>query len=86
VIDFKGTGTINGVSGNPFPKTDVKFVARAIDNSEGGAGKDQLYLWVQDAATDATLLLISTDPTHPANIAPKTITTGNLQIHQTSCD
>jgi hypothetical protein len=84
VIDFIGTGYIEGISGNPFPKTPVNFVARAIDNADGGAGKDQLYLKVTDAANNV-LLLLSSDRTHPDNVAPETITTGNLQIHQSSC-
>jgi hypothetical protein len=87
IIDFEGTGILEGVSGNTMPVTPVSFIARAIDNAEGGGGKDQLYLNVYDPATGpgTSLLLISTDPSHPATVAPKTITTGNLQIHTTSC-
>jgi hypothetical protein len=81
IIDFMGTGILEGVSGNAMPKTPVSFIARAIDTSEPGGGKDQLYLNVFDAT--GTRLLISMDPTHPANVAPKPITTGNLQIHTT---
>jgi hypothetical protein len=86
IIDFVGTGTIQGISGNPAPKIPVSFTARAIDNSESGGGKDQLYLNVVDITTGHTVLLISTDASHPTNTAPKTITTGNLQIHQTGCN
>lgn len=84
VIDFIGTGIIEGIEDNPVPKTPVTFTARAIDNAESGGSKDQLYLNVIDSNNNIRLL-ISADPNHPANIAPKTITTGNLQIHQTSC-
>jgi hypothetical protein len=86
VIDFVGTGIIGGISGNPTLKTAVTFTARAIDNAEGGGGKDQLYLNVVDPATGNTVLLISSNPKDPDAIAPKTISTGNLQIHQSSCD
>jgi hypothetical protein len=80
IIDFAGTGTIKGVSGNPKGLTAVTFVARAIDNGEPGHGKDQLYLQVVDSASGQTLLQIGSDPDHPATIA-----TGNLQIHTSSC-
>ena len=44
VIDFSGTGTITGIAGNPLATIPVTFVGRAIDNHDGGAGSDQIYL------------------------------------------
>jgi len=84
IIDFMGTGIIEGVSGNPTAVTPVSFIARAIDASEPGSGKDALYLNVMDGS-GTTVLLLSTD-TDPAVVAPVEISTGNLQIHTTSCD
>jgi hypothetical protein len=86
IIDFQGTGIITGVGGNTTPKTPVCFVGRAIDNSEPGAGKDQLYLRVYDCNTGAILMLISTDQANPLDVAPVSISTGNLQIHTSSCN
>jgi len=85
IIDFKGTGTISGVGGNPQPTIPVCFVAEAQDHGEPGAGKDSLYLHVYDCTSGATLLLISTDPSSPTTVAPVDISTGNLQIHTSSC-
>ena len=84
IIDFMGTGTLTGVDGNPMPETAVSFIARAIDASEPGAGKDALYLNVFGNSPSTSLMLISTD-SNPETVAPVTITTGNLQIHTTSC-
>ena len=56
----------------------VSVVGRAIDNHDGGAGADQLFLTVTDGVN--TLLQVGTSAANPA-----TISTGNLQIHQSSC-
>jgi hypothetical protein len=80
VIDFHGFGTIVGVAGNPLGSTPVSFVGHAVDNQDGGAGADQLYLTVQDASNN-TLLQIGNSAADPA-----TISTGNLQIHTTGCN
>ncbi len=85
IIDFQGTGTIVGVDGDSTPLTPVCFIARAIDNGEPGHGKDQLYLNVVDCSSGASLLLISSAPGNPADVAPVDISTGNLQIHTTGC-
>ncbi len=85
IIDFVGTGTIVGVEGNTAAKQAVCFTGQAIDNADGGSGKDQLYLRVYDCNTGATLMLISADNANPLDVAPATISTGNLQIHQSSC-
>lgn len=85
IIDFTGTGTLTGVGGNTMAETPVCFVAEAHDNSEPGHHKDSLYLNVYDCSTGASLMLISTDPNNPSDVAPVTISTGNLQIHTSSC-
>ncbi len=86
VIDYVGTGTLTGIGGNPTAKQAVCFTAQAIDNSEPGGGKDALYLRVYDCNTGETLMLISADPSNPTDVAPTPISTGNLQIHQSSCN
>ena len=51
IIDFHGTGILSGIGGDPADTVPVTFVARAIDNHDGGAGSDQLYLNVTIGAT-----------------------------------
>jgi hypothetical protein len=78
IIDFHGTGIISGIGGNPQATIPVTFTARAVDNHDGGAGADQLFLIVTSGAN--TLMQIG------ASVgAPATISTGNIQIHQSSC-
>ena len=79
VIDFHGTGIIDGISGNPTGTIAVTFVGRAVDNQDGGAGADLLYVKVLDGGGN-TLLQIGNSAADPA-----TISTGNLQIHTSSC-
>jgi len=78
IIDYHGTGIISGIGGNPAETIAVTFVARAIDNHDGGSGADNLYLRVTAGA--AVLLQIGTSAALPA-----TINTGNIQIHTSSC-
>ncbi len=79
VIDFHGFGILTGIAGNPEAMIPVVFVARAADNHDGGAGSDTLYLAVSDGTS--TVMQIGTSAASPA-----VITTGNLQIHTSSCD
>ncbi len=79
IIDFHGFGIIDGIAGNPEAKMAVTFVGRAIDNLEPGSGADMLYIKVSDGSNTVLQIGASAD-------APATITTGNLQIHQTSCE
>jgi len=79
VIDFHGTGILSGIGGNPDATIAVTFVGRGVDNHDGGAGADQLYLQVLDSSNNI-VLQIGTSATNPA-----TVSTGNLQIHQSSC-
>ncbi|HEY2082375.1 MAG TPA: hypothetical protein VGI88_06280 [Verrucomicrobiae bacterium] len=79
-IEFTGVGTLTGVAGNKADYGTVHFFAHAEDLGEPGKGVDRLYLRVYDGS-GTTLLLISADPSNPLDIAPVTISTGNLQIH-----
>ena len=78
VIDFHGTGILSGIGGNPDATIQVDFVGQATDNSDGGAGSDLLYLKVTSGTT--TMLLID-----DGNGGPATVSTGNIQIHTSSC-
>jgi hypothetical protein len=84
-IDFQGVGTLVGIGHNHMNYGTVLFTARAVDLGEPGHGRDQLYLRVYDSAGN-TLLLISADPANPLDVAPLTISTGNLQLHVSGCD
>ena len=77
-IDFHGQGILSGIGGNPAETIPVTFVARATDNHDGGSGADQLYLNVTVGST--TVMQIGTSAALPA-----TISTGNIQIHTSSC-
>ncbi len=79
IIDFHGTGIIGGIAGNPTATTAVSFVGRAVDNLESGGGSDLLYLRVTDGS--GTVLQVGNSTADPA-----VISTGNLQIHTTSCN
>lgn len=79
IIDFHGTGIIAGIGGNPDATVAVTFVGRAIDNLESGGGNDRLYLRVTNGST--VLMQIGTSADNPV-----TISTGNLQIHTSSCN
>jgi hypothetical protein len=80
VIDFHGTGIISGIGGNPDATAPVSFVGRAVDNHDGGAGADLLYIQVLDAS-NAVVLQVGNSAADPA-----VISTGNLQIHTTGCN
>lgn len=77
VIDFHGTGVMKGNNNPNPPPFPVSFVGQAVDFSESGGGSDMLFLQVFDGA--GVIMQIGTRGN------PVTITTGNLQIHQTSC-
>ena len=78
IIDFHGTGIIAGIGGNPEAKIPVTFVGRVIDNLEPGGGADKLYIKVNNGAI--VMLQIGNSAADPA-----TTSTGNLQIHTSSC-
>ncbi len=93
-IEFKGTGTLKGISGNKADYGTVCFFAHVEDRNEpgnekallpdGGALIDRYFLNVYDCSTLNTLLLVDMD-NNPATIDPITITGGNFQIHISSC-
>src|SRR5436190_6809924 len=78
VIDFHGDGIVNSNGGDGSDTVPVTFEGRAVDNAESGGGSDMLYLKVMIGSTVVMQIGTSAE-------APVTITTGNLQIHQTSC-
>ncbi len=92
-IEFRGTGTLKGIKGNPVFYENVTFFARAEDRNEpgnekaaqpgGGAYIDRYFLRV-NAANGDLLLLVDGDG-DPNTVDPVTITGGNLQIHISSC-
>jgi hypothetical protein len=79
IIDFHGFGILSGVDGNTAPSIPVSFTGRAVDNLESGGGNDLLFLSVSDGST--TVMQIGNSAADPA-----VISTGNLQIHTTSCN
>ena len=78
IIDFHGVGILSGIGGNPEATIAVSFVGRAVDNLEPGGGSDLLYLSVSDGSS--IVLQIGNSAADPA-----VISTGNLQIHTSSC-
>ncbi len=75
IIDFHGDGIVTGVAGNPLAQIPVTFVGRAVDNHDGGAGSDLLFISVSGG-----YLQIGNSAVDPA-----VVSTGNIQIQQTSC-
>ena len=83
-IEFQGTGTLTGIGGNKADYGQVYFFAHCEDRHEPGKGVDRYYLRVY-AADGTTLLLVSANPSSPLTVAPVAISTGNLQMHVSSC-
>jgi hypothetical protein len=79
VINFHGTGRVmpDGAS-TEDDAVSVTFEGQATDNAESGGGTDKLYLQVK---VDGTVVMQIGTAADPA-----TISTGNLQIHQSSCN
>ncbi|HEX4824481.1 MAG TPA: SdrD B-like domain-containing protein [Candidatus Polarisedimenticolaceae bacterium] len=94
-IEFQGTGWLHGIQGNKTSYDLVYFFARAEDRNEpgsrganDGALIDRLFLRVfldPNNPIGSTVLLLDTDG-DPSTVDPTPITTGNLQIHISSCD
>jgi hypothetical protein len=89
-IEFQGTGTLKGITGNKTDFGTVCFFGRAEDRNEPGSGgqkdgelKDRYFLEVTDCAGNTLLFLDENGD--PATVDPVTITGGNLQIHVSSC-
>jgi len=89
-IEYQGTGTLRGITGNKNDFGTVCFFARAEDRNEPGSNgqtdgnlKDRYFLEVTDCGGN-TLLFLDEDG-DPSTVNPVTITGGNLQIHVSSC-
>jgi len=90
-IEFTGTGTLKGISGNKADYGTVSFFARCEDRNEPGSSgetdgnlKDRYFIRVYDGSGN-TLLLVDEDG-DPSTVDPVVITKGNMQIHVSSCD
>jgi len=93
-IEFKGTGTLKGISGNKTNEV-VTFYARAEDRNEpggtaggnnSGANIDRYFLQVYRASDPTKVLLnVDYDGLTSTFLDPLTITGGNLQLHISSC-
>lgn len=91
-IEFEGEGTLSGIKGNKFPKTQVSFFARVEDRNEpgneaasDGEDVDRYFLHVFESGGAITHILVDEDA-DATNVDPVTITGGNLQLHISSCD
>jgi len=94
-IEFTGYGWLAGVKGNKTDMGLVYFWARAEDRNEPGSNgtddgnaKDRLFVNVytdQFNPNGTSIILLDIDG-NPATVDPFTISTGNLQIHISSCD
>ena len=78
--------------GNKADYGIVTFFARFEDRNEpgskdgnAGSGIDRYFLKVVDSG-GTTRLLIDNDGIDDGNVDPTEITTGNFQIHVSSCD
>ena len=87
VIQFEGTGTLQGIQGNKFPLTDVCFAASAVDCNEPGANGandgaaiDRYSIVVFDCGTGETIYAFGG---YPGTLP---IATGNMQMHSNPCD
>jgi hypothetical protein len=92
-IEFTGTGTVKGVRGNKFPKTEVTFFVRAEDRNEPGNERasaepdiDRYFLRVVEADNPDNILILVDENGDSTTVDPLTITGGNFQMHCTSCD
>lgn len=91
-LECWGSGTLKGVMGNKVSYDDCTWFARFEDRNEPGAkqgnagsGIDRYFLIVKDSG-GTTRLLIDEDGIDDSNVDPTEISTGNFQIHTSSCD
>jgi hypothetical protein len=89
VILFHGTGWVQGIGGNKLERTPACFVARAEDRAEPGSKGQRTRLYVDRYFIEIT----DCDDGglfEPFGLGtpgePQPVTTGNLQIHVSSCD
>ena len=88
-------GTLKGIRGNRTDLSGLSYFFRIEDRNEpgneqantDGADVDRYFLHVWDENGDTVLLIEDPDGDgDPSTVEPLTITGGNMQIHQTSCD
>ena len=94
-IEFQGTGRVKGIHGNKVSYPNVYFFGRAEDHNEPGNDNaadgddvDEYYLHVfTDLGNPigSTVLCVDADG-DCSDMNPITITGGNLQLHDSSCD
>jgi hypothetical protein len=91
-IEWVGEGTLKGIQGNKANYGAVTFFARTEDRNEPGAKDgnagaliDRYFLKVVDAG-GVTRLLIDADGVDDGQVDPSEITSGNFQLHISSCD
>jgi hypothetical protein len=77
IIDWHGTGYVSG--DDQSKKTPVTFVGTFRDAKESGASADGLYIQVRDLSGNLVFQIGG----GPDNL--DLLTTGNVQIHQSSC-
>ena len=94
-IEFAGTGLLRGIKGNHMETVEVSFFSRVEDRNEPGnehaaAGEDidRYYIHVFSDPGDpfGTTLLLADEDGDAMTVDPLTITGGNLQLHQSSCE
>jgi hypothetical protein len=76
IIDWHGTGEVSDAAGDNIP---VTFVGTFMDAHDGGAGADGLYIQVTDLSGNLVFQIGG----GPDSL--DLLTTGNVQIHQSSC-
>lgn len=91
-IEWRGTGTVQGIGGNKFGPVEATFFGRVEDRNEPGneqsanSGEDIDRYFLRVADADGNLLiLVDADGVDDGVVDPLTITGGNFQIHCTSC-
>jgi hypothetical protein len=77
IIDWIGTGEVT-LAGATIP---VTFSGTFMDAKDGGAGNDGLYIQVLDGSGNLVFQIGSSSDISGLDI----LTTGNVQIHQSSC-
>ena len=89
-IEFTGSGWLQGISRkSDQARTPMCFWAHVEDRSEPGSRgqtddlyKDRYYIRVYDCDTEEIVLELGTNGT---SLVPVMVTTGNLQLHESSC-
>ena len=94
-IEFEGTGTLKGIKGNKADYGVVHFWAHCEDRNEPGSNgqndgveKDRYFINVFTDPADpvgTSIVLVDLDG-NAATMDPITISGGNMQLHDSSCD